>query len=132
MIRFRRSRQVSSMQKWLVGLILSVLIVPAATLYAMPGEQSVDNATPPCHQQQDNEQSSSLDNSSNNCCDTLHQCNSSCDHDCSDCFSAGHLYGLIILPEESPLFTNSHVIPVSPYPDSLISNLLLRPPCQYV
>lgn len=124
--------QDDKVRKWLLRLLLCAMVVPASNLYAMPGKQSADNALPSCHQVQDHEQSTTQANSSKSCCDTLHQCNGSCGHDCSDCFSTGHLFGLIILPEEPQLLTNSHSVPLTTYPDGLISSLLLRPPCQYV
>jgi len=124
--------QDDKVRKWLIRLLLCALIVPASSLYAMPSQQSADNELPPCHQVQDNEQTASKGVSTNGCCDTLHQCDGSCGHDCSDCFSTGHLFGLITLPAEPQQSASSHSAPVSSYPNGLITTLLLRPPCQFV
>ena len=120
------------MRKWLIGLLLCALVVPASGLYAMPSKQSADDALPPCHQVQDHEQTVIQGNSSKDCCDSLHQCNGNCDHDCSDCFSTAHLFGLIILPAEPQQAADSHSFPVSTYHSGLSLTLLLRPPCQVV
>jgi hypothetical protein len=113
-------------------LLLSSLIIPASSLYAMPNELPVDNGIPPCHQVQDQEQTASKSHGAKNCCDTLHQCNGNCDHDCSDCFSTGHVFGLISFPADPQHLTSIHKIPVSSYHTGLTSTDLLRPPRQFV
>jgi hypothetical protein len=129
MFRFGQDGKV---RKWLVGLLLCVLIVPASGLYAMPNKQSADNGLPPCHQVQDQEQTATQGKSSKSCCDSLHQCDGNCDHDCSDCFSTGHLFGLIPLPAEPQQSASSHSIPISSYHNGLKSTNLLRPPRQFI
>ncbi len=112
----------------MVGLLLCALMVPASGLYAMPAKQPAEDGLPPCHQVLDHEQTANKDRGSKDCCGTLHQCDGSCEHECSDCFSTGHLFGLISFPAESqqPATTNS--LPVSTYHSGLYLNLLLRPP----
>ena len=127
-----RLRHISVMRKWLVGLLVCALMLPAYSLYAMPSTQSADNTVPPCHQKQDQEQTATQANNSKDCCDSLHQCNGNCDHDCSDCFSSGHLLGLITLPAELPGSVNSHSLLVTTSHNGLTPTLLLRPPCQFV
>ena len=127
-----RFGQKGKVRKWLVMLLLSALIIPASSLYAMPDKRSVDNGLPPCHQVQDHEETSGKAHDSKNCCDTLHQCNGNCDHDCSDCFSTGHVFGLISFPAELQHSTSDHTILVSSYHTDLISTDLLRPPRQFV
>lgn len=125
MFRFGQDGKV---RKWLVMLLLSSLIIPASSLYAMPNEQPVDNGFLPCHQMQDQDQTATQRNSSKNCCDSLHQCDGKCEHDCSDCFSTGHVFGLTNFPAEPQQSTSHHTIPVSSYHTGLTSTGLLRPP----
>lgn len=125
-----RSRQNSGMRKWLASLLVCALLIPSYSLYAIPGKQSADSGMPPCHQVQDQERTVSLDNSSKDCCDPLHQCDGNCDHQCSDCFSTGHLFVLSTFADEPLQSVISHGLPVSTFHLGLTPTLLLRPPCQ--
>lgn len=127
-----RFGQYGRVRKWFIMLLLSSLIIPASSLYAMSNEQPVDNGLPPCHQVQDHKQTTGKAHGANSCCDTVHQCNGNCDHDCSDCFSTVHVFGLISFAAEPQYSTRHHMIPVSLYHTGLTSTDLLRPPRQLV
>jgi hypothetical protein len=131
-LKMIRLRQNSGMRRWLTGLLVCALMIPGYSLYAMPSTQTVDNAKPPCHQLQDQEQIATQGNNNMDCCESLHQCNGNCDHDCSDCFSTGHLLGLIALPAELAGSASSHSLAVITSHNGLTPTLLLRPPCQFV
>ena len=122
----------SGARKWLVGLLVSVLVVPASGLYAMPGSQTADISLTPCHHAQNYMQTDSNTQGVNECCDTLHQCDGNCDHECSDCFSTGHFLALVTFSYEPPPLSNSHSIPLSSYHTGIAPTNLLRPPCQFV
>ena len=131
-LKMIRLRQNSGMRRWLAGLLVCALMIPVSSLYAMPGTQSVDNTVPPCHQVQDQEQIPAQDSSSMDCCESLHQCNGTCEHQCSDCFSSGHLFALITLPDQPVRSASTYSFPVSTSHNGLTSTLLLRPPSQFV
>lgn len=127
-LNLSRFGQETKMRKWFVGLLLLALIVPGFSTYAMPAKQPANDGLPPCHQMLDHDQTSKKVSGAKGCCGTLHQCDGSCDHGCSDCFSTGHFFALISLPAESPRSTNTYSLPVSIYHNGLSLTLLLRPP----
>ena len=127
-----RAKLTSGMRKWLVGLVTCALMLPAYSLSAMPDKQSSDSGKPPCHQTQIQDQLATQDHGSKDCCESLHQCNGTCEHQCSDCFSSGHLFGLITFPDQSIRSASTYSFPVSTSHNGLPSTQLLRPPCQFV
>jgi len=123
-----RFGQQGKVRKWLVGLLLCTLFVPAFSLYALPYKQSADDSLPPCHQVQDRDQVASTSHGSKSCCNILHQCDGNCGHACSDCFSTGHFFGLITLPAEPQRSASLFSLPVPTYYNGVSPTLLLRPP----